>query len=220
MSTAASQPLDPSKRAPSDWHSPVLDRPPARGPWKDAATDPLAAVKSEVLSHLRSREGTVFGLFDAARDDRILELFRAHGVPANLPDDRRLAPPPDDPSRTEFECLYVGRIKETTGSSGPWIVRLPKDSSLLAALVMEGWGKAWGYYIVSEATLYELRKHFRHFLMVRLPNGRAAWFRLADPRIIGAFLPACTVEERARVEGGAIDEWIVEATDGGVMPCS
>jgi len=197
-----------SKRFSADLRPPPPKPAPARGPWKETeiTADPLFGVKQEVLAVLRGRAETVFGLFDAAMSEGIPLLLHEHAEPAGLPDDPRVDPPPDDPTKCEYESLYVFGMRELE-RVGPWLVRLPKESVLLERLVMEGWGKSWGWYIASHATLYSVRKHFRHFTMARLPSGEAVHFRVADPRVAGAVLraaPPDQVGRRSMVPQGAL----------------
>ena len=46
-----------------------------------------------------------------------------------------------------------------------------------------------------------MRRHFRTFLVVALPDERRVHFRWYDPRILRAYLPTCTGEEAAIVFG-------------------
>lgn len=212
MSTAFRQSSDPRK-IPADWAPSLSKHPPARGPWKDEPpkSDPLLGAKHEALALLRSQKETVYGLFDAAKDDRILELLREYGEPANLPDDRRVAPPPDDPAKCEYESLYISWMKEQLGNAGPWIVRLPKNCVLLEKLVMEGWGGRWGYYIACKQSLFQLRSRFRRFLLAQIPDGRVTLFRIADPMIARTAVRHGTSRERLALFGGR--KLIVECDD-------
>ncbi len=190
MTTVNLQPVDP-KKIPTDWKPSLPKQTPARGPWKDQTQehDPLFEKKQEVLSILRNQTHTVYGLFDAARNDRIIELFREFGLPANLPDDRRAPPPQDDPTKCEYESLYILGMKSQLANAGPWIVRLPKDSVLLEKLVLEGWGMAWGWYFSSKSTLLALRRHFRHYILVTTIDGPVL-FRFYDPRVFNNTIDA------------------------------
>lgn len=199
MNHTVTQMPDP-KQIPADWRPSLPARPPAPGPWKHppAAPDPLRTVKEQVLAVLCDQRETVYGVFDGARDDRILGLLREYGIPANLPDDRRSPTPLDNPNACEYESLYVSRMKDELANVGPWLVRLPRHGELLKRLVLEGWGQAWGWYMSSSLTLLELRRHFRHFLLARLPDGRAVMFRFYDPRVLGTALAAFDVNQRTR----------------------
>lgn len=57
------------------------------------------------------------------------------------------------------------------------------------------WGENTGFLFASDAPLAKVRKHLRRFLMVGAPGGERVYFRFYDPRVLRAFLPACTPEE-------------------------
>lgn len=215
MSTTGNHPPPPTPQANEAQRS---DSPP-RGPWKDEAPpDPLGPIKADVLEHLQGVEGTLYGLFDAARDPRILELIHEHAAIADLPEDRRVPPPPDRTHECECISLYIGRIREQMAHVGPWLVRLPKGCPLLPALVNEGWGKAWGYYLTSDRTLYELRKHFRRFLLVTIPDGRIVWFRFADPSV-AAIAFDCFEDRQRRELLEPVRCAFVESREPGCITC-
>jgi hypothetical protein len=123
----------------------------------------------------------LFALLDAARDPKVLELLRGSGE--------------------ENQSLYEGPKGEELADWAPYVVRLPAPSRLLEALVREGWGKSWGSYFTSRKALAEVRKHFRHFLMVKLADGRDAYFRFYDPRVLRVYLPSCNAAEAAQFFG-------------------
>ena len=74
-------------------------------------------------------------------------------------------------------------------------MRLPPNSPLIETLVQLGWGKNWGVYLASPEPLEGLRRHFRQFLMVKLPDQKQVYFRFYDPRVLRLFLPTCTAQE-------------------------
>ncbi|MBI1791635.1 MAG: DUF4123 domain-containing protein [Acidobacteria bacterium] len=133
------------------------------------------AAARDLIEVLRGQEQPLYALLDAARDPRVLELLRER----------------DD----EHQSLYEGEESEALAEAAPYLVRLPKRSRLLEALVKECWGKSWGVYLTSAAPFAEVRKHFRHFLMVKTEDGKDYYFRFYDPRVLRVFLPVCTKEE-------------------------
>src|SRR5262249_33234382 len=105
---------------------------------------------------------------------------------------------------------YEGPKGEAIAPQGPYLVSLPKASSFLAKLVKEGWGNSWGLFLTSAAPFADVRKHFRHFLEVRLPDNKVVLFRFYDPRVLRIFLPTCTREETAEFFG-PIRSFLMEA---------
>ena len=80
---------------------------------------------------------------------------------------------------------------------------------MLDTLVQQGWGKNWGVYLTCDQPPDVVRKHFRHFLMVVLPDGKQAYFRFYDPRVLRVFLPTCA-EQEANLFFGPVRRYVVE----------
>lgn len=133
-----------------------------------------------LLPLLRQSE-PLFALLDAAREPDIPELLKASGE--------------------QFQSLYSGEKGEELAPFGPFLVALPPQSVLLKRLVEDGWGKSWAIYLTCQEQFDQVRKHFRHFLMVELKNGQQAYFRFYDPRVMRAFLPTCSSEETNQLFG-------------------
>src|SRR5215216_2169579 len=138
-----------------------------------------------------------YGLIDAARDDRLYELVAASRAHA---------------------CLFAGELDPELERAAPYIVRLTDDSPLCEAWRDEGRGQSWGIQCTSTSSLAEVRRHFRHFLQAKLPDGTVALFRFYDPRVFRTYLPTCTPHELAPwfLE---VSEYRVEAEDGSTTIC-
>jgi hypothetical protein len=173
-------------RGESAGRAPALPPAPVPAPVPPAAEPPApepppVTPQDRVLQALRGQPDPLFALLDAARDARVLEFVRGSGE--------------------EYRSLYEGSRGEELADWAPYLVRLPAGSGLLEALAREGWGKSWGLYLTSRSTLAEVRKHFRHFLMARLADGRDAYFRFYDPRVLRVYLPSCDPTEAAQFFG-------------------
>lgn len=169
-------------------HTPPLDEP------EDTAE------RREALSALtactETRE-TLFGVLDAARDMRVLEVLRE--------------------SVEEVVSLYDGQAGEAMADAAPYLVSFSKDQgpgSLLARLVREGWGRSWGVYLTSSRPFVEVRRHLRRFLIV-LDDAteERLYFRFYDPRVLHVFIPTCTALQRARLFG-EVTRFLLEGEDG------
>lgn len=147
----------------------------------------------KVLNHLKQQQGTLFGLFDAAREPSIIGRFNRY-------------------NKDEFQCLYDGDKGDDVSAFGPWLVHLPKESPLLEEFLRDGWGKSWGIYILTNRPFAEVRRHFRKFLMAKLPDGREVFFRFYDPRVLRTYLPSCNQTERTEFMA-SLDKIMVENSD-------
>jgi Domain of unknown function (DUF4123) len=152
----------------------------------------LGGLQKRLLDILRSQPQRLFALLDSARTDRVLNLLRN--------------------SAERCESLYQGKLAEDTADYAPYLVQLQDNSSLLASLVSEGWGRAWGVYLTCQQSFEELRKHFRHFLLVQTEDGQELYFRFYDPRVLRVFLPTCTPEETTQFFG-PIASYLLESDD-------
>lgn len=135
----------------------------------------FAALQARLLELLRGQAEPLFAILDAARDPKVLQILRA--------------------SKEEFQSLYEGQQGEELAELAPYLVSLPKDSKLLEMLVCEAWGKSWVAYFVSASPFSEVRRHFRHFLIVEDEAGKKMYFRFYDPRVLRVYLPTCTGQE-------------------------
>jgi hypothetical protein len=153
---------------------PPIDAPaPAPEPLRDAALADLSA---------EADEGTLFAVLDCARDPRIGVLLRE--------------------SADEMHPLYQGITAETMAEVAPYLVRFEAGSGLLARLVGEGWGRAWGVYVVSEGSAKDLRAHLRrHVFVTDEERDEPLYFRFYDPRVLPLFLPTCTLRQEDELFG-------------------
>jgi hypothetical protein len=159
-------------------------------------THTLGSCRDRALAILRRPGATLYGIIDAANGPEILALIRDGGCP--------------------FESLFQGESAIAMASVAPYLVQLPPQAPLLETLIAKGWGNNWGIYVTSRLPLAEVRRHFRHFTMVELPDGRVVYFRFYDPRVFRVFIPTCNpVECRTILDG--IEFVYAEGTDGSSM---
>jgi pSer/pThr/pTyr-binding forkhead associated (FHA) protein len=154
----------------------------ARVPAGSASAQTPTEPPQDLLQILRTTVEPLFALVDAARDPiRVLTWLQN--------------------CKEEHESLYEGPKGDELAAAAPYLVSLPKGSPFLASLVREGWGNSWGVYLTCTEPFKEVRKHFRHFLLVQTEDGKELYFRFYDPRVLRVFLPTCTPEETARFFG-------------------
>jgi hypothetical protein len=158
----------------------------------EAATPPLEPNRDPVrlekaktaLASLRveQAEQPIFGVFDAARDARILALL--------------------DEGVDESWSLYEGIEGAALEAVAPHLVRFLEDSELLDRLIEEGWGLAWGIYFAARRPAKDIRRHLRRFLMVEPDDSRERlYFRYYDPRVLRDFLPIATPRQKSEFFG-------------------
>lgn len=147
------------------------------------------------LASLRPRAdaGTLYAVVDAARSARARELLCESVDP--------------------HASLYDGEQGRAFDEVAPYLVHLRGDSGLLERLVREGWGDAWGIWLVGEAGFDEMRRHLRRFLQVEEPEaGRRLFFRFYDPRVLRSFAVLASAEQVAEVT--RLGEALFEREDG------
>lgn len=142
----------------------------------------MVPVRADALERLDDEHAPLFGVFDAARSDRIRELM----------------------SGSEERCrsLYDGPKADAIAEAAPYLVELPRVSRLLELLVREGWTQRWGIYLTSALPFDQVRRHLRRFLMVEdEETAERVYFRFYDPATLRLFLPTCTPRQKARFFG-------------------
>ena len=117
----------------------------------------------------------------------------------------------------EYVCLYRGELEADLADAAPYLVRLEPESPFTAWVFAEGWGRHWGVFAYAEADLITMRKHFRRFLMVALPDDRRVYFRYYDPRVLAVYLPTCNAEEAATIFGPVAQYAMEGATPGTLL---
>jgi hypothetical protein len=136
----------------------------------------------------------LFGVFDAARDPRIVVLT--------------------DESIDDVWSLYEGIDGDALADVAPYLVRFSSDSELLDRMVMEGWARAWGVFFSASRPAKDIRRHLRRFLMVEPDDAKERmYFRYYDPRVLRDFLPIATPRQKSEFFGD-ISWFLLEAADG------
>jgi hypothetical protein len=141
---------------------------------------PNADQIQKVIHHLfRQEEGRTFlgtyAILDAARDDKIYPAL----IEADI----------------ESLCLYLGEKAVEMATVAPYLLSLTKEDPFTQWIMNNGWGKSWGIFLRSFASLKELHRHFRKFLMVYDEKGTPLYFRYYDPRVLRVYLPTCNGSE-------------------------
>ena len=126
----------------------------------------------------------LYGLIDTAGDDQLYEWVRA---------------------TPEHACLFAGKLDPVLERASPHIVQLAEGSALLDRWRGEGWGQNWGIMCIADEPLSTVRRHFRHFLQVQVPDGKIMLFRFYDPRVWRVYLPTC--------KSGDLQNWFAHVNE-------
>lgn len=129
---------------------------------------------ADILRDARSGNGGVrlFAALDAARDTAIHRKLKGAGA--------------------GVRSLYQGELAEDLAEVAPYLMEIEEGSLLADWLLRDGWGQAWGIYILSPLDLTALRRHLRKFNIVMTEDGRSLAFRYYDPRALHLFLKTGT----------------------------
>jgi pSer/pThr/pTyr-binding forkhead associated (FHA) protein len=137
----------------------------------------------------------LYALLDASREPSVLKVILE--------------------SKEEYQSLYEGAQGAQLAHFAPYLVRVPQKSLLLDTLIQQAWSKSWGVFVTCDKSLKDIRTHFRHFLTVKLPDGKQVYFRYYDPRVLRLFLPTCLPEETNRFFG-PVKHFLMEGEDPGL----
>lgn len=151
---------------------------------------PAAAGPQPVLKVLREQADPLFALLDAARDPLIYAALLTCGE--------------------KHQSLYEGQKALELSFVAPYLVQLSPDKPFTESLLTAGWGKSWGVFLTCKEPFDAVRKHLRHFLMVRMVGGKQVYFRFYDPRVLRAFLPSCSPDE-CTTFFGPLSAYLMEA---------
>lgn len=110
------------------------------------------------------------------------------------------------------DSLYRGRSEEALAMVAPYLFTYEEGSEFADWLASAGWGHSWGVYLYAEASMAELHRHFRKFLLVQTEDGEELYFRFYDPRVLRIFLPTCD-EAQLREFFGPVNYFMMEDED-------
>ena len=144
-------------------------------------------------AQLASPDTSLFAILDSCDEPRILQRVEELGASAS--------------------CLYRGQAKVDHNAIAPYLAIVDRD--LFGWIIRELADTPWGILGCSSATLIELRKHFRKFLMVEDPDGNELYFRFYDPRVLPTFVENCNADEKNEFFG-PVDRFATLNADGEV----
>jgi len=150
----------------------------------------LSPIAQRAYQGVSREPHALFGVFDCARDPRILPLLRE--------------------AVDEQRCLLEGPKGRAAADQAPHLVQFRDDSDLLRVLIGLGWGQRFGIVCASAQPFEEVRRHFRRLLLVTdEETGEELYFRFYDPVVLRNYLAAATRAHRALMFG-PISAYLVE----------
>jgi hypothetical protein len=117
--------------------------------------------------------------------------------------------------KIQHECLFRGKLRPDIAEVAPYLAQLEPNHQFTKFVIEGGWGNHWGIFALSQASLPELRRHFRTFFLVHDSKGQPMYFRYYDPRVLRVFLPTCNAEE-LRTMFGPVMTYVVEDEQPGI----
>lgn len=139
------------------------------------------------IHYLRRQPHALYAVLDAARSPRTALLARRLGT-----------------------SLFDGDEAEALAEVAPYLVALDRSHWLFDELVAESWGNAWGVFLTSRASFDHVRGHVQRLMHAETAAGDRYLFRFYDPRVLRAFVPACTPDELDDLFG-PIERFVVES---------
>ncbi len=123
-----------------------------------------------------------------------------------------------DEYQPECYCLFAGELEPDMAEVAPYLVSLLADSPFTEWVLLEGWGKHWGVFALTEIKISAMRNHLRKLIYVRDEQGKPLHFRFYDPRVLAQFLPTCTTQELADFFG-EITSFVTETENKQIAKC-
>lgn len=140
---------------------------------------------TETKSHLLSHTTTCEELKACAASGNLLAIVDSC--------DEASVPPMITDLGDRAVSLYKGQAERDYWAIAPYLCRV--DALLADWIAQHLLGKPWGFFLIANTDLKELRKHFRRFLMIKNSTGKQVYFRFYDPRVLDAFLSSSNKSE-------------------------
>lgn len=142
----------------------------------------------DLIERVSASPSDLFAILDPADDERVLAKA------LDLEGDRAAS-------------LFDGYAAAKYVEIAPWLVGL--DAERLDWLLETPQGAPWGIVVESRSELRVLRRQLQRSLTARFPDGKSAFFRFYDPRILASFLSAATPRELAAIYGEHVQAFMI-----------
>lgn len=133
-----------------------------------ATMPPAAAARhAAVRQALPQGRLTLYGVIDAAVDERLFGLLQA------------------EPVQSQMCCLYSGRAAVRYARHAPYLFAVHAESPLYLRWLDEGWLAHWGILLAGTTVKAEpIQRHLKRFLQATDARGQTVWVRFYDPRVL------------------------------------
>jgi hypothetical protein len=159
---------------------------------------------AEFPSFIRTKafsEKNIFCIIDAAAEGTLYPLLKY--------------------SDWEYRCLYKkgvhykgNRMSDALAAAAPYLLVLDPDKIPVKHFVDRRLGKHQLILFQADGSINDLKDHFSGLLKAMDEDGNVLNFRFYDPRILGAYLPTCTEEEKKYFFGPAQVFWTEDGKNG------
>lgn len=116
----------------------------------------------------------------------------------------------------QIQSLYEGSLGRRLGDVAPHLVSFSLKNGF-AGWLFDNWGGNHGVLLQSKARFAEVRRHLRKFTLVKDEDGTKYRFRFYDPRVLRAFLPACSFAEAKEFFGPVARYYAADRSGAAVL---
>lgn len=113
-------------------------------------------------------------------------------------------------------CLYAESWQAGLANIAPHLLELTPRAKFSTTLLSWDWYGNWGVFVQSSADLATLASQFKAITMAKLPDGKEAFFRFFDPRVLRPFLANASSNDLNAVFDKAT-RYVVPMVDDGLM---
>ena len=115
--------------------------------------------------------------------------------------------------KLQYDCLFGEPLSQHLRAAAPYLVHLSAGSPQTCDLLGLSANAPLCVFVTAPPIIStrQLRLHFKKLLWVHDERGRQLYFRYYDPRVLAAYWPSCSAEERVQLLGpGHQLHWLQE----------
>jgi len=116
---------------------------------------------------------TIYAIVDAAADEQLYGWLQL------------------EPKESQVTCVYDGDPAIRYARYAPYLMVLHSSSPLFWRWTEQGMDRNWGIWCASGSDVIHIKRHFKRFLTL-VHEGKTAYLRYYDPRVLPTLLPSMT----------------------------